>query len=155
MGSWFGHIDRNFRTNSCYCSYQRFWHMSEANGSFTIVLTHVPHLHAKRGFARGCNCNNSHYVTSCHYHDLKSTKKYKTRVKFNRFVLDTFHEFRFLLSLYPFGSHVFSFSLTRAKERFCVRIQFDSMRISSEYQHIWHFFVWGRRQHGNREVMKN
>lgn len=92
--------------------------MSEANGSFTIVLTRVPHLHAKRGLARGCNCNNSYYVTSCHYHDLKSTKKYKTRVKFNRFVLDTFHEFRFLLSLYPFDRHVSFFLFNESEGTF-------------------------------------
>ena len=31
--------------NSCYRSYQRFRHINETNGSFSIVLTHKPRPH--------------------------------------------------------------------------------------------------------------
>ena len=31
---------------ACYYSYQRFWHVSEAYGSFSIELTHKPGLNA-------------------------------------------------------------------------------------------------------------
>ena len=32
--------------NSCFYSYQRFSHMNEVNGSFSILLTRKPRLHA-------------------------------------------------------------------------------------------------------------
>ena len=43
-------------------SYQRFYHINEAKGSFSIVLTLKPRLHGavnKGGFARGRNYDNS------------------------------------------------------------------------------------------------
>ena len=33
-------------SSSCYYSYQRFWHVNEAYGSFSIVFTHKPRLNA-------------------------------------------------------------------------------------------------------------
>ena len=51
------------RGNGSYCIYQRFHHIDEDNGSFGIVLTHKPRLHAvlhKRSFDRRLNCNKSH-----------------------------------------------------------------------------------------------
>ena len=53
-----------FNDNSSYRSYQRFKHINEAKGSFSIVLTLKPRLHVavnKGGFARGRNCDNSYY----------------------------------------------------------------------------------------------
>ena len=32
--------------NGCYYSDQRFWHVNEAYGLFSIVLTHKPRLNA-------------------------------------------------------------------------------------------------------------
>ena len=55
-----------FTSNSSYRSYQRFEHINEAKGSFSIVLTQKPSLHVavnKGGFARGRNCNNSYCVS--------------------------------------------------------------------------------------------
>ena len=34
------HWNKNHSFDSFYCSSQQFWHVSEANGSFSIVLTH-------------------------------------------------------------------------------------------------------------------
>ena len=42
--------------NGCYYSYQRFWHVNEAYGSFSIVLTNKPRLNAARD-KRSCTCN--------------------------------------------------------------------------------------------------
>ena len=52
-----------YNYNSCYCIYQRFWHINEANKSFSIVLIYKPCLHTavdKIGFVRGRKCNNSY-----------------------------------------------------------------------------------------------
>ena len=50
--------------NSCHYSYQRTWHLNEANGWFSIVLTHQPRLHAavnKRSFACRPNWNRKRF----------------------------------------------------------------------------------------------
>ena len=53
--------------NSCCYSDQRFWHVNEACGSFSLVLTHKDTLHAafnKRSFTCRLNCNNNYYLCS-------------------------------------------------------------------------------------------
>ena len=42
--------------NGCYYSYQRFWHVNEAYGPFSIVLTNKPRLNAAWD-KRSCTCN--------------------------------------------------------------------------------------------------
>ena len=58
--SWISHTPDN-----SYRSYQRFYLINEAKGSFFMVLTLKPHLHVavnKGGFAYGRNCDNTYSV---------------------------------------------------------------------------------------------
>lgn len=51
--------------NSCYCSYQRSWHLNEANGSFFNVLSHWPRLHATVNKTRfACRLNMWYWRTT-------------------------------------------------------------------------------------------
>ena len=56
-----GNVSISNGLNSCYYSYQRFWHTNEANGSLPMVLTPQPRLYAaaNRSIVCGLYCNNT------------------------------------------------------------------------------------------------